>query len=207
MMASLVKEKLTETGEAGCPLASPPPGAEQARSPGSVRQEPQTRRFRGGGTAPGGSRDGVPLEIANRSPPGFSLQRVNGRGQREGLGPGSRIKLVAEPGQKLWGTPAGGRSRRPPGPSACGGATLLSPSSSRAWAECSEHPLNGSTGLQRLLPASALDGLLRDSHVCRAGPPRSPLLTHPAPLFHQQTLGLERACLAGSVLLLAPLLA
>ena len=58
--------------------------------------------------------------------------------------------------------------------------------------------LRGCIRLPGLPPANALCGTLHDSLqgqpmcVCRSGPLHSPLLTHPSPLFHQQTLGLER---------------
>lgn len=63
------------------------------------------------------------------------------------------------------------------------------------------------SGYKELLGCIRLPGLLladalrRDLHgslqgqpmcVCSSGPPHSPLLTHPSPLFHQQTLGLKR---------------
>lgn len=58
--------------------------------------------------------------------------------------------------------------------------------------------LLGCIRLPGLLLADALRRDLHGSlqgqpmHVCSSGPPHSPLLTHPSPLFHQQTLGLER---------------
>lgn len=57
--------------------------------------------------------------------------------------------------------------------------------------------LLGCIRLPGLLLADALRRDLHGSlqgqpmHVCSSGPPHSPLLTHPSPLFHQQTLGLE----------------
>lgn len=90
--------------------------------------------------------------------------------------PGPSLGLNQSPGRGL---------ETQPGPQS------LSTSTSRYKA------LLGCIRLPRLLLADALRETSmvhsRDSPcVCSSGPPHSPLLTHPSPLFHQQTLGLKR---------------
>lgn len=124
---------------------------------------------------------------------------------------GGRVNL----GPKWWNFPSAARqSLRILSPSR-GVALLPGPSlglnqSPGRGLETQPGPRSLSTstgGHKELLGCIRLPGLLltdalrRDLHgslqgqptgVCSSGPPHSPLLTHPSPLFHQQTLDLER---------------
>lgn len=131
---------------------------------------------------------------------------------------GSPSKLAAESRLESTGqdSPGGGMrscQEQDPRPSPLqegDGHTLLAPSSGRARSrergpETQAGPRSPSTSVNgcaacqaaRVPPAAPCTLLsmtpCRDSPcVCSSGPPRSPLLTHLPPLFHLQTLGLER---------------